>query len=139
MGGFSWPVRVYYEDTDGGGIVYYANYLKFMERARTEWLRHLGYEQDALISGPGILFVVQSLSLQYVKPAYFNDSLCVETNPDAIRHASLIFSHRVTRSKHQEQGELLVTGKVRIACVDAESYKPKPLPKPMLEDLKRER
>ena len=72
---FLWPIRVYYEDTDSGGVVYYANYLKFMERARTEMLRSLGFEQDQLIEDLGIIFVVHSLSVQYKKPAIFNDEL----------------------------------------------------------------
>jgi hypothetical protein len=72
---FRWPVRVYYEDTDSGGVVYYANYLRFMERARTEWMRQLGFEQDALIRDKGILFAVRSASLDYLRPARFNDLL----------------------------------------------------------------
>src|SRR3970040_1078279 len=74
---FSWPVRVYYEDTDLGGVVYYANYLKFMERARTEWLRALGFEQTTLAREHGVVFVVSSLTIDYLQPAAFNDELAV--------------------------------------------------------------
>ncbi|MEJ1469461.1 MAG: YbgC/FadM family acyl-CoA thioesterase, partial [Candidatus Sedimenticola sp. (ex Thyasira tokunagai)] len=74
---FIWPVRVYYEDTDSGGVVYYANYLKFMERARTEWLRQLGFEQDELLEKEGILFAVRRVAVDYLRPARFNDELLV--------------------------------------------------------------
>ena len=87
---FRWPVRVYYEDTDSGGVVYYANYLRFMERARTEWMRTLGFEQDALIRNPGILFAVRSASLEYLRPARFNDLLEVSVRLCERRRASLL-------------------------------------------------
>jgi len=76
---FLWPIRVYYEDTDCGGVVYHSNYLKFMEQARTEWLRNLGLEQDVLIEKYGVIFAVKSLSIDYIKPALFNQKLKVET------------------------------------------------------------
>lgn len=77
---FNWPVRVYYEDTDSGGVVFYANYLKFMERARTEYLRHFGFEQDILIEQQNIIFAVRSVQLDYISPARFNDQLTVTAN-----------------------------------------------------------
>ena len=77
--GFQWPVRVYYEDTDSGGVVYYANYLRFMERARTEWMRELGFEQDVLIREEGVIFAVRSAKVDYLRPALFNDELNVVT------------------------------------------------------------
>ena len=80
-GHFVWPVRVYYEDTDTGGVVYYANYLRFMERARTEWLRSLGFEQDALAREAGVIFAVRSAALEYLRPARFNDLLQVDGVP----------------------------------------------------------
>ena len=88
---FVWPVRVYYEDTDSGGVVYYANYLKFMERARTEWLRHRGFEQDALLRDHRLLFAVRSLTVDYHRPARFNDQLEVVSEIAATGGASLTF------------------------------------------------
>ena len=95
---FQWPVRVYYEDTDSGGVVYYANYLRFMERARTEWLRALGFEQDILIRDEGIIFAVRSASLEYLRPARFNDQLLVGVRLAESRRASLSFEQAVTRA-----------------------------------------
>ena len=82
---FIWPVRVYYEDTDAGGVVYYANYLKFMERARTEWLRTLGFEQTTLLNDYGIKFVVRAVALEYLRPALFNDRLEITVQPTEVR------------------------------------------------------
>ncbi len=135
---FSWPVRVYYEDTDAGGVVYYANYLKFMERARTEWLRCLGYEQTELSERQNMLLVVQSVSVKYLKPAYLNDSLRVVAGIDELKRSSMLFSHRVIRLEHDMAGELLATGNVRVVCVDASSFRPKPIPELMLEEFKSE-
>ncbi len=135
---FSWPVRVYYEDTDAGGVVYYANYLKFMERARTEWLRCLGYEQNDLATSQGVLFAVQSVAVNYLKPAYLNDSLRVVAGIDELKRSSMIFNHRVIRLEHDMAGEVLATGNVRIVCVDAASFRPKSIPELMLGDLKSE-
>lgn len=122
---FYWPVRVYYEDTDSGGVVYYANYLKFMERARTEFLRSMGFEQDQLRRDPGILFTVHSIQVDYRLPARFNDALEVSAEITGSRRASLTFSQIVRR-----QGETtpLCDGVIRIACVDANSFKPAPIP-----------
>ena len=92
---FSWPVRVYYEDTDSGGVVYYANYLKFMERARTELLRSVGYEQDQLQQELGIIFAVHSANIQYKKPARFNDELNVFTSITHIGKASINFKQSI--------------------------------------------
>jgi acyl-CoA thioester hydrolase len=92
---FSWPVRVYYEDTDSGGVVYYANYLKFMERARTELLRSIGFEQDKIQQELGVLFAVSSVNIQYKKPARFNDELNVITSITALGKASIHFKQSV--------------------------------------------
>ncbi len=129
---FIWPVRVYYEDTDSGGVVYYANYLKFMERARTERLRALGFEQDRLRAEQGILFTVHSVQVDFHKPARFNDALEVSAAVSGRRRASLTFDQQVCR-----QGETspLCSGKVRIACVDAGSFRPSPIPRIVLEAL----
>ena len=122
---FCWPVRVYYEDTDSGGVVYYANYLKFMERARTEYLRAMGFEQDRLREDQGILFTVHSVQVDFKRPARFNDTLEVSAAISEQRRASLTFFQEVHRSG--ETGALC-RGHVRIACVDSVSFKPVPIP-----------
>ena len=120
---FRWPVRVYYEDTDAGGVVYYANYLRFMERARTEWLRSIGLEQDVVRDELGIIFVVVSSDVQYLQPARLNDALDVTVTIREARRASMTFAQQVLRD-----GVVLCTGVVRAASVDARSFKPRPLP-----------
>lgn len=127
---FSWPVRVYYEDTDAGGVVFYANYLKFFERARTEMLRSYGFEQDRLIAEDNVIFVVRSVSIDYLKPARFNEQILVNAEIIENRKTSLTFEQTITR-----QHDLLCSGKVRIACLDAQSMKPKPIPIAILEQL----
>jgi tol-pal system-associated acyl-CoA thioesterase len=102
---FFWPVRVYYEDTDCGGVVYYANYLRFMERARTEWLRALGFEQDLLATEHGVIFAVRSVALDFVRPARFNDLLRVGAHVVERRAASLTFAQEVTTMKPGEEME----------------------------------
>jgi acyl-CoA thioester hydrolase len=124
--GFAWPVRVYFEDTDAGGVVYYANYLKFMERARTEWLRERGFEQDELRAGAGILFVVRAVSLELMRPARFNDALAVTCRPVALGRASLDVTQQVLRD-----GSELASAVVRLACVDAERFVPVAIPPPV--------
>lgn len=127
---FTFPVRVYYEDTDAGGVVYYANYLKFMERARTEWLRRLGYEQDNLASEEKIVFAVRRVELDYHKPALFNEELMVNTMLDNLGKASITFRQSVER-----RGEILCQGKIQIACVDLSEFKPVPIPKAMYQKI----
>ena len=97
---FDWPVRVYYEDTDGGGVVYHANYLKFMERARTEWLRSLGFEQTELKSQMRIMFVVRALTLQYLRPANFDDALMVATRLTRTGRSLLQFEQNHTARRY---------------------------------------
>lgn len=126
MDDFFWPVRVYYEDTDAGGVVYYANYLKFMERARTEYLRRYGLEQDVLREQHGILFVVAGVQVDYRRPARFNDLLQVGARLDELGRSRVSFSQQVFRN--EAGGELLTTGMVRAACVDAETLRPRPIP-----------
>jgi len=121
---FVWPVRVYYEDTDAGGVVYYANYLKFMERARTEWLRQLGFEQDQLLRDAGIVFPVRRLTVEYFRPARFNEQLRIMSKIINPARASLEFQQRVLR----RDDTLLCQGAVTVACVDARTFRPKPLP-----------
>lgn len=122
---FTWPVRVYYEDTDFGGVVYYANYLKFMERARTEYLRHLGYEQDTLIENENIIFAVRSVSVDYHSPAHFNEQLEVSAKVIECKKASMLFEQTIYR---QQDSKLLCSGTVRIASLKADTFKPCPVP-----------
>jgi len=130
VSGFSWPARVYWEDTDGGGIVYYANYLRFLERARTEWLRSLGYSQQALARDRGIVFAVVSLGIEYRRPARLDDELIVTCEPQAEGAATIRFAQRICRKSAQAagMGELLVEADVRVACMDAASLRPRRLP-----------
>ncbi len=114
MSAFVWPVRVYYEDTDAGGIVYYANYLKFLERARTEWLRSLGIEQDSWLAAR-VGFVVRQLQLELLQPARFNDELLVSVEVLKLGRASVQFQQSV---QLKSSGESLCVAQVKAACVD---------------------
>lgn len=127
---FSWPVRVYYEDTDSGGVVYHANYLNFMERARTEWLRTLGFEQPQLKTELGIIFVVHSMALSFKQPAYFNDLLEIKTELIKMGHGSMEFLQSIVRNEH-----MLVATTVKLACVDASSFKPQAIPELIKQTL----
>jgi acyl-CoA thioester hydrolase len=129
---FSWPVRVYYEDTDAGGVVYYANYLKFLERARTEYLRKLGFEQDQLKQEYGIIFAVHSLSIKYQKPAVFNDALTVSAEIIEQGNARLTFKQMITRDKDNTS---ICSADVIIACLNAEKFSPTRIPLPIQEVL----
>lgn len=121
--GFDWPVRVYFEDTDSGGVVYHANYLNFMERARTEWLRTLGFEQTILKSDLGIIFVVHSMSIQFKSPARFNDLLEIKSQLVKIGHSSFEFLQTTVR-----KDEVLLVATVKLACVNVASFKPVRIP-----------
>ena len=121
-------MRVYYEDTDTAGIVYYASYLRFMERGRTEWLRALGVEQLRLAQEAGIVFAVRSLNIEYLKPARLDDLLAVVTELTLAGRAQITLSQRIER-----EGETLVEASVRIACLDARKMKPAALP----EEIRR--
>lgn len=130
---FQWDVRVYYEDTDSGGVVYYANYLRFMERARTEWMRSLGFEQDRLLAEQGILFAVRSASIDYLRPAHFNDRLDVTVDVRQRGRASLTLEQAVLR--HGDTGGPLCTGTVKIACLEAATFRPQPIPDTILKEI----
>lgn len=119
------PVRVYYEDTDAAGIVYYANYLRFIERGRTEFLRALGHDQNQLMK-EGVAFAVRSLSADYLKPARLDDLLTVETAIATLGRAQLTFGQRILRGE-----ELLLDAKIRIACIDPSAGRPIPIPRPI--------
>lgn len=127
---FHWPVRVYWEDTDAGGVVYYANYLKFMERARSEWLRALGFEQDALRDEAGVVFVVRRVEIDYLAPARFNDQLEVSVSLHEVGRASLSVKQVLTR-----EAAPLVSAQVTLACVDATRFKPVKMPASILQSL----
>jgi acyl-CoA thioester hydrolase len=131
---FRWPVRVYWEDTDGGGIVYYANYLKFLERARSEWLRSMGIDQAALQRDERIQFAVVEAQVRYRRPARYDDLLLVSAAVETWRGASVAFEQDIRRGS--ETGELLVEGTIRVACLDADTLKPRALPPRMLEELR---
>ena len=136
-GKFYWPVRVYYEDTDNGGVVYYANYLKFMERARTEWLRSLGLEQDRLINELGIIFAVRSVQVDYLKPAIFNQLLSVSAEIIATGKASLTFKQEVVveASEGVSSDPILCRGQIKIACLDTGSMRPCAIPEPVRKEI----
>jgi len=133
---FTWPVRVYYEDTDLGGVVYYANYLRFLERARTEWLRSLGCDQTAMLEQRGLLFVITGVEIRYRKPAHFNDLLCVTAELARHRRASMTFSQSIYRD--ERQAEMLVSATVDAACVKASSMSPRPIPTELLAAMERD-
>ncbi len=126
---FSWPVRVYWEDTDAGGVVYYANYLKFMERARSEWLRALGFDQSRLRDELGLVFVVHKVLIEYLKPARFDDLLTVTARLEHANRASLVMRQTI------ERDGLLGRAEVTLACVQAQTFKPARIPAQMLHAI----
>ena len=121
---FEWDVRVYFEDTDSGGVVYHANYLKFMERARTEWIRNFGLNQTKLKKEDKVMFVVRKIDIQYKIPARFNDELIVQTNCIRATNYSLMLKQNILRGK-----EIITEGKVEIVCISADFFKPVRIPK----------
>lgn len=123
-------LRIYYEDTDAGGIVYYANYLKFFERGRTEWLRELGIEQDTLLN-TGIAFVVRRVEMDNHSPARFNQLVTVCSTISQVKRASLVFEQIVVA----DDGKTLVTAQVKIACVKIANMKPAAIPAAILKEL----
>lgn len=126
-GSFYWPIRVYYEDTDSAGVVYYANYLRFLERARTEWLRALGFEQNELAARHQVVFVVRSVALEYIKPSLFNDSLQVTVELAGVGASQILVAQRVLR-----ESEELVTAQVKVVCVNAATFRPVRIPKAII-------
>lgn len=125
------PLRIYYEDTDAGGVVYYANYLKYLERGRTEFLRALGFEQRVLARESGIAFAVRSCAAEYLKPAQLDDELVVTTAVETLGRAQVAFVQAAMRG-----GETLLTAKVRVACLDLAKGKPVPMPSSIHAKLK---
>jgi acyl-CoA thioester hydrolase len=120
---FSLPIRIYYEDTDAGAVVYYANYFKFMERARTEWLRELGFDQRVLADELRLAFVVTEANARYKKPARLNDLLCVGARVESLSGARIRFRQDIRRAD-----ELICTGTIGVACMDLEIFRPRPVP-----------
>lgn len=132
---FTWTVRVYYEDTDTGGCVFHANYLRFFERARTEWLRARGHSQQALAASAGLVFVVRSTAVDYFAPARLDDELTLTVAVEQLRHASLVFVQEAWRARGAEP-TLLARGRIVIVCVDAASFRPQAIPEDMLAGLR---
>ena len=122
LNAFNISVRIYYEDTDAGGVVYYANYLKFLERCRTEWLRAIGHEQADLLRDPGIAFVVRSVALEYLKPARLDDLITISLEVDRITKSQIFFGQHIRRATPDGDEELL-SGRVQIVCVNAAKMK----------------
>lgn len=157
MSAFCFPARVYWEDTDGGGVVYYANYLRFLERARTEWLRAAGISQQALAKEQGIVFTVTSVEVHYRRPARLDDELLVTCSPQRSGAASVSFAQRILRRGSRgaeivgsplDEGAgslasdaadapdaLLAEADVRVACVDAQTFRPQRLPQFLIDIL----
>lgn len=127
---FTWPVSVYYEDTDAAGVVYYANYLKFMERARTEWLRHLGHPLAELEGRHGIVFVVSHVDIAFRLPARLGDRLAVDVAILEQGRARMVARQQVLRD-----GATLASARVTLACVDRHSFKPVRIPPLLLESF----
>lgn len=120
---FTWPVRVYFQDTDAGGVVYHASYVNFMERARTEWLRTHGYSNAGLMKEFGVMFVVRTMKLDYLRPALLDDMLNVTAQVVEIGRSRLTLQQSVKR-----EDELLTTGEVHLVCVSRETFKPVRVP-----------
>ena len=132
---FNWPVRVYYEDTDAGGVVFYANYLRFMERARSEWLRSCGFEQDQVRDEYNIVFAVRSVDIKYLKPARFNDQLNVTVENIQLKQASMAM-HQSIFKLSEDKNELIVKSTVNVVCIHSDSFSPCPIPKQIFEVVK---
>jgi len=135
MSDFNFTIRVYYEDTDSGGVVYHSQYLNFMERARTEWLRNLGFEQDILREQHDCIFAVRKAQIDFLKPARFNDLLTITTCLEEIAHASFYLSQSIIDSKNNE---LLCKATIKIAAIYPDTFKPRRVPELILTGIKNE-
>lgn len=132
---FSFPIRVYWEDTDAGGIVYYANYLKFFERARSEWLRQLGIEQGTLLENEGCMFVVSEIKTKFHRPARIDNLLLVSVQIKQVGHASLSLHQTALLKDSTNDGLLVCEGTVRLACVQQTTMRPVAIPKTIVSLL----
>ena len=128
---FSWPTRVYWEDTDAGGVVYHAQYVAFLERARTEWLRFRGHGQQQMRDDLDLVFAVRAMQLEFLRPARLDDLLAVTVEIRSCRRASVVFAQSIRRGE-----ELLLTAQVRVAVLSASSFRPKPAPDALYEEFK---
>jgi acyl-CoA thioester hydrolase len=129
---FAWPVRVYYEDTDLGGVVYYANYLKFMERARTEWLRALGFDMSAMARKHHCHFVAQRVEIDYLRPARLDDQLIATVALARAGHARLVLEQDVLKD-----GQRLAGGRVTLVCITTDTWQPTPMPAALKDTLEK--
>ena len=128
---FSWPVRVYWEDTDAGGVVYHAGYLRFMERARSEWMRALGVDQMAFKQATGLAFMVRDMQIDFLKPALLDDELSVTVEVKERRAASILFTQMVTKT----DGSCLIRASVRVACVDIQRMRAALIPTDLIQSI----
>lgn len=140
---FDWKIRVYYEDTDTGGVVFYANYLKFFERARTEWLRSFGFQQQQLTEATGTLFVVKSTTVDYLSPSRLDDELRLTVVVEKLRNASIEFVQEAWRlpsgngaAVEGREATLLARGRITVVCVDAAGFRPQPIPAGLLSCIR---
>lgn len=131
---FSWPIRVYWEDTDGGGVVYHASYLRFLERARSEWLRSLGIGQQALRETQDLMFAVRSVSMEFLAPARLDDELEATVELTEARRASLLFRQTLRRNS---DAVLVVEADVRAACLKASTFRPCGIPAGLFDNDKK--
>jgi acyl-CoA thioester hydrolase len=128
---FSWPIRVYWEDTDAGGVVYHASYLRFLERARSEWLRAIGFGQDALRERHGVFFVVRAMRLEFLRAARLDDDLAVDVELLERRRASLAMKQKIRRGE-----EVVLEAEVKVACVTAADFRPCAVPDALAAAMK---
>ena len=128
---FRWPVRVYWEDTDAGGVVYHASYLRFMERARTEWLRGKGVDQSAVKEATGLAFLVRDMFIEFLRAAVLDDELSVTVEVKERRAASILFGQTISRA----DGTPLIQAQVRVACVDLHHMRPAKIPADLIPGL----
>jgi tol-pal system-associated acyl-CoA thioesterase len=127
---YSFPVRVYFENTDAGGVVYHGEYLKFLERARTEWLRHLGFDHQALARDHRVVFVVTAAALDFARPARLDDTVAVSVRLESLGKVRCVFLQEIRRDQ-----EVLVTAKVTVACVTGGNLKPVEIPEPLRKKM----
>lgn len=132
---FRFQLRVYWEDTDAGGVVFYANYLKFFERARTEWLRSLGHQQEQMRAATGIVFVVTDTTVRYLRPARLDNLIAVTVDVRHAGRAQMTIAQQAWRESAQGAQELLAEGTIRIGCVDAGTFKPQRIPNSIVESF----
>jgi acyl-CoA thioester hydrolase len=129
---FSWPTRVYYEDTDAGGVVYHSQYLNFLERARTEWLRHLGFDHNHLRDEFKLVFVVHSMQIQFKKPAKLDDLLTISSELIKIGRSSFEFLQKISVNQ-----QTLIEAQIKLACVDTITFKPIGIPEQIREKMEQ--